>query len=99
MSFTAELKEDILTFKNNNKTEKKLELESMLRISSEISLIPRKLIFDAPTLGIIRRFLATLKEFYQFEYLLMISRTFLHKEGTSPFVCKVQPNGHHQQQR
>ena len=71
MSFTQELKEDILTFKVNNKAEKKLELESMLRISSEISLIPRKLTFDAPTLGIIRRFLATLKEFYQFEYQLV----------------------------
>lgn len=67
MSFSLDVKTDLLNFSSNDEYSDKLEIESMLRISGEIGILPVKLSLSCNNSGIIRRFLSLVKKYYKVE--------------------------------
>ena len=65
MSFSLDVKTDLLTYSQSEEAIDKLEIESMIRISGEIGIIPVKLSLTSNNSGIIRRFLALVKKYYK----------------------------------
>ncbi len=65
MSFSLDVKTDLLTYSQSEEAIDKLEIESMIRISGEIGIIPVKLSLTSNNSGIIRRFLALTKKYYK----------------------------------
>ncbi len=69
MSFSTNVKEDILKFNNIDSKALKLTLEAMLRFSGEIVISkPLKLNFSSNNLSIVTYLIKNLKKLYEFEY-------------------------------
>lgn len=67
MSFTQDVKNDLLSIRNND-VKSKLEAEAILRLSSEISIIGNfKIEVSSNNLFVIRRLTSLLKQNYEFE--------------------------------
>lgn len=67
MSFTQDVKNDLLSIRNND-VKTKLEAEAILRLSSEISIIGNfKIEVSSNNLFVIRRLTSLLKQNYEFE--------------------------------
>ena len=68
MSFSLDVKMDLLQVQNSSEKEDKLELEAMLRLGGEVLLgRPMKLLFTANNMGIIRYFITICKKYYEIE--------------------------------
>ncbi len=67
MSFTFDVKNDLLAVKPNNKLAK-IEAEAILRLSSEISFNNFKIEVSSNNLFVLRRLLSLLKQNYKFEF-------------------------------
>ena len=68
MSFSLDVKMDLLQVQNETEKIDKLELEEMLRLAGEVMISrPMKLLFTANNMGIIRYFITILKKYYQIE--------------------------------
>ena len=65
MSFSLDVKTDLLNYSSNDEVADKLEIESMIRISGEIGILPVKLSLSSNNSGIIRRFLSLIKKYYK----------------------------------
>ena len=65
MSFSLDVKTDLLNYNSNDETADKLEIESMIRTSGEIGILPVKLSLTSNNSGIIRRFLSLVKKYYK----------------------------------
>ncbi len=65
MSFSLDVKTDLLNFNSNDEIANKLEIESMIRVSGEIGILPVKLSLTSNNSGIIRRFLSLVKKYYK----------------------------------
>lgn len=89
MSFTTDVKEDLLHFENNDDNLNFAELEAMLRFSSEL-IIGKKMgiSFTCNSMGIIRRFIKMIKLKYEIEYSLM-SRTISRLDNHVVFTCEI----------
>ena len=89
MSFSLDVKEDLLKVKNNNIISDKLELEAMLRFASEVSLMrPMKLSFTCNNMGIVRKLVKLCKKYYKIEYDI-ISRTINRFDNHTLFTCEI----------
>ena len=67
MSFSLEVKTDLLNFNSDNILADKLELEAMIRVAGEIGIVPLKLSLTSNNSGIIRRFVSLVKKYYDVE--------------------------------
>ena len=65
MSFSLDVKTDILNYNSNDEAADKLEIESMIRVAGEIGILPVKLTLSSNNSGIIRRFLSLIKKYYK----------------------------------
>ncbi len=65
MSFSLDVKTDLLNYSSKEEVADKLEIESMLRVSGEIGILPVKLSLTCNNSGIIRRFLSLVKKYYK----------------------------------
>ena len=65
MSFSLDVKTDLLNYNSNDEIADKLEIESMIRTSGEIGILPVKLSLTSNNSGIIRRFLSLIKKYYK----------------------------------
>lgn len=65
MSFSLDVKQDLLSIPLKGEEIDKLEIESMLRASGEVGIIPVSLSFSSSNIGIVRRFLTLLKTYYE----------------------------------
>jgi len=65
MSFSLDVKTDLLNYNSSSEIDDKLEIESMIRISGEIGILPVKLSLASNNGGIIRRFLSLIKKHYK----------------------------------
>ena len=69
MSFSQTVKEDLLKKNNDSEVADKLQIEAMLRFSSEIIIgNPLKLAFSASLMSVIRNFILLIKKYYDVEY-------------------------------
>jgi len=71
MSFSLDVKTDLLNYNSNDEITDKLEIESMIRVSGEIGILPVKLSLTCNNSGIIRRFLSLIKKYYKVETKLL----------------------------
>ncbi len=67
MSFSLDVKTDLLNFNSDNILADKLEIESMIRISGEIGIVPLSISLTSNNSGIIRRFVSLIKKYYDVE--------------------------------
>lgn len=65
MSFSLDVKTDLLNYNSKEEIADKLEIESMIRVSGEIGILPVKLSLTSNNSGIIRRFLSLVKKYYK----------------------------------
>ena len=65
MSFSLDVKTDLLNYNSKEEFADKLEIESMIRVSGEIGILPIKLSLTSNNSGIIRRFLSLVKKYYK----------------------------------
>lgn len=72
MSFTKDVKNEILTVNNNNEISDKLELEAITRLCGEIGIIPRKIIISSKNNGLIRRYISLAKKYYKIETNIIV---------------------------
>ena len=69
MSFSTNVKEDVLKINNADSKAMKLTLEAMLRFAGEIIISnPLKLTFSSNSLNIVTYLIKNLKKYYDFEY-------------------------------
>lgn len=89
MSFTTDVKEDLLHFENSSDDLDFSEVEGMLRFSSEL-IIGKKMgiAFTSNSMGIIRRFVKILKKKYDIEYSI-IQRTISRLDNHVVFTCEI----------
>ena len=71
MSFTSDVKEELISLKNHTVNEDLMELESILRFSSSVFLFPQKLEIVLNSMGLVRLTLTLLKKRFKFEYELI----------------------------
>ena len=89
MSFSLDVKEDLLKINNDDSLSQRLELEAMLRFAGEISLRPMKISFTCNNMGIIRRLIKICKKFYEIEYEIF-SRVINRFNNHTTFTCEIQ---------
>jgi len=93
MSFSLEVKEDLLKRVNQDERADRLELEAMLRFGGEIVFgFPMKLSFTCNNMGIIRRFITIAKKYYTIEYEIE-SRVFSRLDKHTVFTCMLNIGG------
>lgn len=89
MSFSQNVKEDLLKRNNENEISDKLQIEAMLRFSSEIILgNPLKLAFTASLMSVLRNFIMLVKKYYNVEYEIE-SRTISRLDHHTVFTCTI----------
>ncbi|MBQ9449249.1 MAG: DNA-binding protein WhiA [Acholeplasmatales bacterium] len=90
MSFTTDLKEELITLKNNSKEEDLFELEGIIRLSSEVFLLPLKLEITLNSKSLVRLVLSLLKKYFDIEYELIskIVNRFNKKESYTISITK-----------
>lgn len=89
MSFSLEVKEDLLKVNNNDAIADKLELEAMLRFSAEVVLSrPININFTCNNMSVIRRFITLCKMFYKIEYEVL-SRVINRFNNNTVFTCNI----------
>ena len=71
MSFSTDLKDDLLNVDIKDDNANRLEIEAMIRLAGEISIIPLSLLVSFNSIGAVRRFIQLLKKYYKFEYELI----------------------------
>lgn len=71
MSFTLDVKEELISLKNNNVADDLLELEAILRFSSSVFLFPLKLDIQLNSMALVRLTITLLKKKFSFEYELI----------------------------
>ena len=89
MSFSLDVKTDLLQLNSEDELMDKLELESMIRISGEIGIVPVKISLTSQNNGIIRRFISLVKKYYNVEteiLVRMIDRFESHKTYTVEII-------------
>ncbi len=62
MSFTLDVKEELISLKNNNVDDDLLELEAILRFSSSVFLFPLKLDIQLNSMALVRLTITLLKK-------------------------------------
>ena len=89
MSFSLDVKLDLLKFNNNDIISDKLELEAMLRLSGEVVISrPMKLQFSSNNMGIIRHLIGLAKRYYKIEteiYSKKVDKLDRH----TVFTCEI----------
>lgn len=89
MSFNFNVKEDLIQNFSDNEKSNKLELEAILRLSSEIVFSrPMKLEVTLSTMGIMRHFLALCKKYYKIE-TEVASRVINRFDNRTTFTCSI----------
>lgn len=89
MSFSTDVKEDILKF-NSDSSSHLVELEALLRFGSEIILgNPIKISFSSANMQIIRHTITLLKQFYMDVDYDIISRTMQKLNRVTIFSCII----------
>ncbi len=89
MSFSLEVKMDLLQVTNSTMIEDKLELEAMLRLGGEVIISrPMKLLFTANNMGIIRYFITVVKRYYQIETEIF-SRKIDRFDSHTVYCCEI----------
>ena len=89
MSFSTDVKEDILKF-NTDASARLVELESLLRFGSEVVLgRPLKLNFSCSSLSILRHFLELIKQFYTSIKYEVVSREQQKLKHQVIYTCQI----------
>ena len=89
MSFSQNVKEDLLKKTNEDSVSDKMQIEAMLRFSSEIILgLPPKLSFTAKLMSVLRNFITLIKKYYDVEYEIE-SRTISRLDHHTVFTCTI----------
>lgn len=89
MSFSLNVKDDLIKVNNTSKLGDKLELEAMLRFGGEIIFSsPIKLSFTCNNMSVVRRFIKLCKEFYEIEYEIL-SRKVNRFDNHTTFTCLI----------
>lgn len=90
MSFSVEVKEDILKF-NSDATSRTVELEAMLRLSGEVVLGKTlKLCFLSSNISVIRHFITILKENFKDASFEIISKTMQKLNHITIYSCEIE---------
>lgn len=90
MSFSVEVKEDILKF-NSDATSRTVELEAMLRLSGEVVLGKTfKLCFLSSNMSVIRHFITILKENFKSASFEVISKTMQKLNHITIYSCEIE---------
>jgi len=89
MSFSVEVKEDILKVNTDNKS-RILELESLLRFGGEIVLgRPLKLVFSCSNMHVLRYFISLVKQFYSSVSTEVASRQMQKLNHQTIYSCYI----------
>ena len=89
MSFTTEVKEDLLHFDDTNDELNFAELSGVLRFSGEVTLGRNMTVsFTCSSMAIIRRCIKILKNKYDLEYTVL-SRTISRLDNHAVFTCEI----------
>lgn len=89
MSFSTDVKEDILKF-NSPKSSRLVELEALLRFGSEIVLArPLKMNFSVSSFSILRHFLELVKQYYEDVKYEVISREQQKLKHQVIYTCVI----------
>ena len=89
MSFTKDVKEDLLHYENDNYNVEYAEVLGVLRFSGEVILGKNLGIsFTCNSMGIIRRYIKILKEKYDLDYSVL-SRTISRLDNHVVFTCEI----------
>ena len=89
MSFSQNVKEDLLKKVNEDPISDKMQIEAMLRFSSEIILgLPPKLAFTSKLMSVLRNFITLIKKYYEVEYEIE-SRTVSRLDHHTVFTCTI----------
>ncbi len=89
MSFTKDVKEDLLHYENNDFNAESAEVLGVLRFSGEVILGKNLgLSFTCNSMGIIRRYVKILKEKYDLDYSVL-SRTISRLDNHVVFTCEI----------
>jgi len=90
MSFTTDLKDELISIKNKSIEEDLFELEGILRLSSEVFLLPLKLEINLNSKSLVRLVLTILKKYFDIEYELIskIVNRFNKKESYTISISK-----------
>lgn len=94
MSFSTDVKEDILKV-NNDSNSNLVELEALLRFGSEIILgKPLKIAFSSTQMNILRHFISLLKQSYLDVKYEVISRTMQKLKHQTIYTCIIEDSEH-----
>lgn len=89
MSFNLDVKEDLIQVYTESEFASRLELEALLRFSSEIVFgVPMRLEVTLSTMGIMRHFLTLCKRFYKIE-TVVASRVINRFDNKTTFTCSI----------
>lgn len=87
MSFSKDVKEDLLRIKNSEKANY-AETLGMIRLAGEVSINSKTLSLTCNSMGIIRRFVRLIRTKYDIEYSIL-SRTISRLDNHTVFTCQI----------